>query len=85
MRRYRPCAETALSHAGLFLAAGLLDWATAMAIRTTAERDTLAVVYAVLLTGLWWVTVRAAVRKPSYLLPLMAAAAVGTWVGIRWL
>ena len=77
--------RTALSHAAVFGAACLLDWATALAIRYTADRDPKAVVYAVLLTGLWWVTVRAVVKQPSYLIPLLAAAAVGTWVGITWL
>ena len=81
----RPWVKTALAHASLFVAAGALDWSTAMAIRYTAARDDMAVAYATLLTGLWWVTVRAAVKRPSYLIPLLAAAAVGTWIGIRWL
>ena len=77
--------RTALSHLAVFGAAFALDWATALAIRYTAARDPQAVFWAVLLTGLWWVTVRAAVRHPSYLLPLLAAAATGTWAGITWL
>ena len=77
--------RTALSHIAVFGSACLLDWATALAIRYTAAREPEAILYAVLLTGLWWVTVRAAVRQPSYLIPLMCAAAVGTWAGITWL
>ena len=77
--------RTALTHGGVFVAGCLLDWTTALAIRYTAARDPKAIGYAVLLTLLWWVTVRAAVRQPSYLIPLMCAAAVGTWAGITWL
>ena len=77
--------RTAARYVGVFLAAGLLDWCTALAIRHTAARDPLAVVWAVLLTGLWWVTVRAIVTRPGYLVPLLLAAGVGTWVGITWL
>ena len=75
----------AIRHGAVFVAACALDWATALAIRYTAAREPKAILYAVLLTGLWWVTVRAVVKQPSYLIPLLAAAAVGTWVGITWL
>lgn len=86
MRRVlRPWTSAAAAHVGLFTVAMLLDWTTALAIRYTAARDPLAVAWAVLLTGLWWITVRAAVRQPSYLVVLLAAAGVGTWVGIQWL
>ena len=66
------------------MAALTLDWSTAISIRYTAAENPMAVLFAVLLTGLWLGTVRLVVLSPWYFPAILAGAAGGTWLGLTW-
>lgn len=72
------------TYAITFVVAMALDWVTALAIRYTAAESPMAVVFAVLLTGIWWFAVRAAIKGYGHLVMLLAGAAAGTFLGVSF-
>lgn len=76
--------RTALTHASMFGLVVVWDWLTTVYTRLAAADNLWAVLVGVGLTAFWWVAVRLCVKDNWLVLPALAGAGVGTYLGIIW-